>query len=79
MVATASGIPTTKIEVTVEGTIDLRGTLGIDREAPVGFETISVHFDIEGAGDRLDELLTKTERYCTVLQTLLSPPEIAIT
>jgi uncharacterized OsmC-like protein len=78
MVATASGIPTTKIEVTVEGTIDLRGTLGIDREAPVGFETITLHFDVEGAGDRLGELLEKTERYCTVLQTLVSPPQIAI-
>jgi uncharacterized OsmC-like protein len=79
MVATASGIPTTKIEVTVEGTIDLRGTLGIDREAPVGFETIRVHFDVEGAGDRLGELLEKTERYCTVLQTLQTPPAIEIT
>jgi uncharacterized OsmC-like protein len=79
MVAAASGIETSRIEVTVEGTIDLRGTLGIDREAPVGFEEIRVHFDVEGAGDRLGELLEKTERYCTVLQTLLAPPAIAIT
>jgi uncharacterized OsmC-like protein len=79
MVAAASGIETSRIEVTVEGTIDLRGTLGIDREAPVGFEEIRVHFDIEGAGDRLGELLEKTERYCTVLQTLLAPPAITIT
>ena len=79
MVATASGIPTSKIEVTVEGSLDLRGTLGIDREAPVGFDQIRVHFDVEGAGDRLDELLEKTERYCVVLQTLLAAPRIAIT
>jgi uncharacterized OsmC-like protein len=78
MVAAASGIPTTKIAVTVEGTLDLRGTLGIDREVPVGFEEITVHFDVEGAGDRLGELLEKTERYCTVLQTLRTPPVIEL-
>jgi uncharacterized OsmC-like protein len=79
MVAASSGIPTERIEVTAEGELDLRGTLGIDREVAVGFDRIVLRFDIEGAGDRRDELIEKTLRYCVVLQTLQAPPTIEIT
>ncbi len=79
MVAAASGIETTKIEVTAEGELDLRGTLGIDRDVPVGFDRIALRFDVEGAGERRDELIEKTLRYCVVLQTLQEPPAVEIT
>jgi uncharacterized OsmC-like protein len=79
MVAASSGIETSRIEVTATGELDLRGTLGIDREAPVGFDRIELHFDVEGAGDRRDELIEKTLRYCVVLQTLEQPPRIDVT
>jgi uncharacterized OsmC-like protein len=79
MVAASSGIETTKISVTAEGELDLRGTLGIDREVPVGFDRIALRFDVEGAGDRRDELIEKTLRYCVVLKTLEQPPHIDIT
>jgi uncharacterized OsmC-like protein len=79
MVAASSGIETTKIEVTATGELDLRGTLGIDREVPVGFNRIALRFDVEGAGDRRDELIAKTLRYCVVLRTLQQPPQIDIT
>jgi uncharacterized OsmC-like protein len=78
MVASASGIETTKIEVTATGELDLRGTLGIDRDVPVGFDRIELRFDVEGAGDRRDELLEKTMRYCVVLQTLEHAPPVEI-
>ena len=78
MVAASSGIETTKIEVTATGELDLRGTLGIDREVPVGFDRIALRFDVEGAGGRRDELIAKTLRYCVVLQTLQQPPHIDI-
>jgi uncharacterized OsmC-like protein len=78
MVAASSGIETTKIEVTADGELDLRGTLGIDREVHVGFDRIALRFDVEGAGDRRDELIEKTLRYCVVLQTLEHPPRVEI-
>ena len=78
MVAASSGITTTKIEVTAEGELDLRGTLGIDRQVPVGFDRITLHFDVDGAGDRREELIEKTLRYCVVLQTLQHAPQIDI-
>ena len=78
MVAAASGIPTERIEVTAEGELDLRGTLGIDRDVAVGFDRIVLRFDVEGAGDRRDELIEKTLRYCVVLQTLQHAPRIEI-
>jgi uncharacterized OsmC-like protein len=80
MVATAMEIETERIEVVVEGDLDLRGTLGVDREAPVGFSAIRVRYEIEAPGvdaGRLASLHEKAERYCTVLQTLRQPPEIA--
>jgi uncharacterized OsmC-like protein len=79
MVAAASSIETTKIAVTAAGELDLRGTLGVDREVKVGFDRLELHFDVEGAGDRRDELIEKTLRYCVVLQTLQHTPPIEIT
>jgi uncharacterized OsmC-like protein len=79
MVAAAMGIPTEGIDVTVEGDLDLQGTLGISKEAPVGFESIRVVFDIrapQATTEQLSALQAKTEQYCVVMQTLLHPPPI---
>jgi uncharacterized OsmC-like protein len=79
MVAEAMGIPTDSIRVVVEGDLDLRGTLGVARDVPVGFETIRVRFDIQAPDatpDQLRQLHAKTEQYCVVMQTLLKPPTI---
>jgi uncharacterized OsmC-like protein len=64
--------------VTAEGDLDFRGTLGVDRAAPVGFGAIRLAFslDTDEPQDRIDSLLKLTERYCVVLQTLRNPPEI---
>jgi uncharacterized OsmC-like protein len=81
MVATAMGIPTNRIEVTVEGDLDLRGTLGVSKEALVGFETIRVHFEIDAPAateEQLRALHEKTEQYCVVMQTLVTPPKIEV-
>jgi uncharacterized OsmC-like protein len=82
MVATAMGIETESINVTVEGDLDLRGTLGVSRDANVGFDAIRVSFDVEApaaSDEELASLIEKTERYCTVLQTLRNPPQIEAT
>ena len=79
MVAAAMGIRTERIEVTVEGDLDLRGTLGIARDAPVGFEQIRLRFDIlapEATPEQLQGLRERSERYCVVMQTLVHPPQI---
>ncbi len=79
MVATAMGIPTRSIQVTVEGDLDLRGTLGIAQDVPVGFESIRVRFDIdapEATPEQLSKLQEKTEQYCVVMQTLTRPPKV---
>lgn len=79
MVATAMSVPTTRIEVTAVGDLDLAGTLGVSREAPVGFETIRLRFDVEApeaTPDQLRALKEKTEQYCVVMQTLTKPPAI---
>jgi uncharacterized OsmC-like protein len=79
MVATAMGIATERIAVTVEGDLDLRGTLGISKEVPVGFENIRVHFDVAAPNatpEQLRGLREKTEQYCTVMQTLMHPPNL---
>jgi uncharacterized OsmC-like protein len=65
--------------VEVEGDLDLRGTLGVDKSVGAGFARIRVRFDVdapEATPDQLAALLDKTERYCTVLQTLVSAPAI---
>lgn len=79
MVAAAMGIPTEGIDVTVEGDLDLQGTLGISKEAPVGFENIRVLFDVRAPAatpEQLSALQAKTEQYCVVMQTLRNPPKI---
>jgi len=65
--------------VVVEGDLDLRGTLGIDREVGAGFDAIRMRFEIDAPGaseEDLEGLMKRTERYCTVLQTLRNPPTI---
>lgn len=79
MVAAAMGIPTERIEVTVEGEMDLRGTLGISKDVPVGFESIRLHFDVvapKATQEQLRGLREKTEQYCVVMQTLTTPPSL---
>ena len=79
MVAAAMGVPTERIEVVVEGVLDLRGTLGVSRDAKVGFEQIRLRFEIDApdaSPEQIEELIAKSERYCTVLQTLQDPPPI---
>jgi uncharacterized OsmC-like protein len=79
MVAAAMGVPTNNIEVIVEGDLDLRGTLGVSKEVPVGFEAIRARFEIdapEATAEQLSALREKTEQYCVVMQTLSHPPGI---
>ncbi|HEY2435574.1 MAG TPA: OsmC family protein, partial [Solirubrobacteraceae bacterium] len=79
MVAVAIGIEATRIEVFVEGDLDLRGTLGLARDVSAGFAAIRLRFEIDAptaTADQLASLQTKTERYCTVLQTLTRPPQL---
>jgi uncharacterized OsmC-like protein len=78
-VATALEIPVAAGTVTAEGDLDFRGTLGVDREAPVGFRSIRLRFDLdsEATQDQVDTLLRLTERYCVVFQTLAGTPEMS--
>ena len=79
MVAEAMGIKAERVEVEVEGDLDLRGTLGVSKEVPVGFQDIRLRFDIEApeaTEEQLKTLRERTERYCVVLQTLTNPPTI---
>jgi uncharacterized OsmC-like protein len=80
MVATSMEIPTRDIQVHVEGDLDLRGTLGVDKSVGAGFEAIRVRFAVDAPDatpEQLASLHEKTERYCTVMQTLVDPPAIA--
>lgn len=79
MVAAAMGIRTERIQISVEADLDLRGTLGIARDAPVGFEEIRLRLDVvapEASPDQLRALREKTEQYCVVMQTLMRPPRL---
>ena len=80
-VATALEIPLKAGTVSAEGDLDFRGTLGVDKEAPVGFRAIRLTFalDTDAPQDKLDQLLKLTERYCVVFQTLNRKPELAVT
>ena len=80
-VATALDLPVRGATVRAEGDLDFRGTLGVDREAPVGFRDIRLAFDIDAdlAPDQLATLMKLTERYCVVYQTLKASPPIAVT
>jgi uncharacterized OsmC-like protein len=79
-VATALGIELRKGLVKAEGDLDFRGTLGVDREAPVGFREIRLTFDIDtdATQDQLDTLLKLTERYCVVFQTINTKPALTV-
>ena len=72
MVASAMGIALRDVEITVEGDLDFRGTMGIDTETPVGFQQIrtSVRFDADAPPERLQRLAARAERYCVVGATL---------
>ena len=79
-VATALDLPLRGGTVSAEGDLDVRGTLGVDREAPVGFRAIRLRFDIDcpARPDQITTLLKLTERYCVVFQTLNKRPDLAI-
>jgi uncharacterized OsmC-like protein len=77
-VATALEIPVRGGRVSAEGELDFRGTLGVDRTAPVGFRAIRLSFDVDADADeeQLATLLRLTERYCVVYQTLVASPRV---
>ena len=80
-VATSLAIPVTSGRVRAEGDLDFRGTLGVDREAPVGFSAIRLSFELDTETDerQLAKLCELTERYCVVYQTLASAPQLSTT
>ncbi len=77
-VATAIGVELRDATIRAEGDLDFRGTLGVERDAPVGFSQVRLAFDLDtdAADDDIDTLLKLTERYCVVFQTLANPPEL---
>jgi uncharacterized OsmC-like protein len=79
-VATNRGVELEGGKVRAEGDLDFRGTMGVDADAPVGFREIRLSFELAGEIDEEERaaLIETTERYCVVLQTLLSPPSIAV-
>lgn len=82
MVAGAMGISLNDVRASVEGDLDLRGTLAIDPDIPVGFSAIRLALEIDAPDateEQLDSLAEKTEQYCVVMQTLQSPPRIETT
>lgn len=78
-VATNRGLEVTGT-VHAEGDLDVRGTLGVDRDTPVGFRSIRLQFELESTApkEQLDELISVTERYCVVYQTLAVSPRLEI-
>ena len=78
-VATSLGIAVESGSVRAEGDLDFRGTLAVDREAPVGFRAIRLHIEVESAAseEELATLLKLTERYCVVLQTIAGAPDLS--
>lgn len=79
-VATALGVSLRDAVVTAEGEIDARGTLGMTKDIPVGFQSIRLQFklDTDAPAETTAKLIELTERYCVVYQTLCNPPRIAI-
>ena len=79
-VSTALAIPLKSGTVSAEGDLDFRGTLGVDKEARVGFRQIRLRFDVDtdAPQDKLDQLLKLTERYCVVYQTIAKGPPVDI-
>lgn len=80
-VATSMGIPVRSARITADGWWDARGTLGVDRDAPVGLTDIALHFslDTDADADKVARLVELTERYCVVAQTLAVPPVVVVT
>jgi uncharacterized OsmC-like protein len=80
-VATSLGIPVNGGTVSADGDLDFRGTLAVDRDAPVGFRAIRLNFDLDttASEEQLATLLKLTERYCVVFQTLANKPELSAT
>jgi uncharacterized OsmC-like protein len=79
-VATAIDVPLSSGHVSAEGDLDFRGTLGVDKEAPVGFAEIRLRFDVktDAPQEKLDQLLKLTERYCVVYQTIKNGPKVSV-
>ena len=79
-VSTALALPIRGGDVRAEGDLDFRGTLGVSKEAPVGFTAIRLHFalDTDASAEQLATLERLTERYCVVLQTLRTPPALTV-
>ena len=79
-VSTALDIPLRAANVSAEGDLDFRGTLGVAKEAPVGFAQIRLRFDVDtdASQEKLDQLLKLTERYCVVYQTIKSGPPVDV-
>jgi uncharacterized OsmC-like protein len=79
-VATALGIELRDASLEAEGDLDFRGTLGVSKEAPVGFQNIrlTMSLDTDASEDQLATLVRLTERYCVVYQTLVNPPQITV-
>ena len=81
MVATAMELPVESVHAHVEGDLDLRGTLGLARDVSAGFEDIRLRIDVvapDATDEQLAKLGEKTERYCTVAQTLMQPPLLSV-
>ncbi len=80
-VATAIEVELRDATITAEGELDFRGTLGVDKAAPVGFKAIRLHFylDTDAGQSQLDTLLKLTERYCVVYQSIVNTPAVSVT
>ena len=80
-VSTALEIPLRAGVVRAEGELDFRGTLGVDKEAAVGFSAIRLSFDLDtdAPQEKIDQLIKLTERYCVVFQTLNNKPQLSVT
>jgi uncharacterized OsmC-like protein len=79
-VATAIGVELRDATIRAEGTLDFRGTLGVSKDVPVGFQQIQLYFDLDTAAtdDQLATLIRLTERYCVIYQTLQHPPQVQV-
>ena len=79
-VATSLGLPVRDARITAEGDLDFRGTLGVAKDAPVGFAQIRLTFDVDtdAPQEKLDQLLKLTERYCVVYQTIKAGPPVEV-
>jgi uncharacterized OsmC-like protein len=79
-VATAMGVTIRSGKVIADGVWDARGTLGVDRAAPVGLTEITLRFNIDSDADqaKLERMIQATERYCVILQTLKHPPKLSV-